>query len=232
PLVTDRPDFTESVAVVPRGRLQAEAGYTFTRTGAQEEHALGEILLRIPAAERLELRLGLNSFVWTRGPGGDAAGREDASLGMKLRLAEARPEAGVFGPGVAVLAALAVPTGSSALREENLQPEAKLALGFELSDRLGLSSNLNYAYASDAGRRFHQLSGSLSLGYAVAPRLGSYLEVFGFAPDGPDGSEMACLNGGFTWLLSPDLQLDARAGIGLNGARPDYFAGVGLARRW
>ncbi len=30
PLVTDRPDFTESTEAVPAGHLQLEAGYTFT----------------------------------------------------------------------------------------------------------------------------------------------------------------------------------------------------------
>ena len=33
PLVTDRPDFTESAVGVPIGRVQIEAGYTWTRKG-------------------------------------------------------------------------------------------------------------------------------------------------------------------------------------------------------
>ena len=34
PLVTDRPDFTESAVTVTRGRTQIEMGYTFSQFGA------------------------------------------------------------------------------------------------------------------------------------------------------------------------------------------------------
>jgi len=37
---------------------------------------------------------------------------------------------------------------------------------------------------------------------------------------------------GATWLLGPDLQLDLRAGHGLDGPDPDWFAGAGVAVRW
>ncbi|MFQ5990494.1 MAG: hypothetical protein ACE5K9_11330 [Candidatus Methylomirabilales bacterium] len=35
PLVTDRPDFTESTETVAPGRFQIEAGYTFSRPGTR-----------------------------------------------------------------------------------------------------------------------------------------------------------------------------------------------------
>ncbi|MGH7563856.1 MAG: hypothetical protein ACREK5_05485, partial [Gemmatimonadota bacterium] len=54
PLVTDRPDFTESALTVPRGDPQLESGYTLTRADDADEHALGEVLLRIGVAGRLE----------------------------------------------------------------------------------------------------------------------------------------------------------------------------------
>ncbi len=44
PLVTDRPDFTESAETVAPGLFQLESGYTFTRRGDDKEHALGEFL--------------------------------------------------------------------------------------------------------------------------------------------------------------------------------------------
>ena len=42
----------------------------------------------------------------------------------------------------------------------------------------------------------------------------------------------AVLNGGLTFLVHPLLQLDARVGAGLTDAAPDFFVGVGIARRW
>ena len=46
PLITDRPDFTESTEAVPAGHVQLEAGYTFTfdREGSDRtrDHAAPE----------------------------------------------------------------------------------------------------------------------------------------------------------------------------------------------
>src|SRR5688500_18432971 len=88
PLITHRPDFTESASVVGRSRVQLEGGATLTRAGEVDELAVGEILLRIGIAPRLELRLGANSHVWIDGPDGELDGFEDATLGAKLLLSE------------------------------------------------------------------------------------------------------------------------------------------------
>ena len=39
------------------------------------------------------------------------------------------------------------------------------------------------------------------------------------------------LDGGLTFLLTDDLQLDWRAGFGLNDASDDFFTGVGFVFR-
>ncbi|HSK75218.1 MAG TPA: transporter, partial [Thermoanaerobaculia bacterium] len=78
----------------------------------------------------------------------------------------------------------------------------------------------------------HQLSASLSNGFSLTDRLGAYLEYYAFSEETLDGPSTHYLNGGFTWSLSPDLQLDARVGFGLNDPSPDWFAGVGAAVRF
>jgi hypothetical protein len=39
-------------------------------------------------------------------------------------------------------------------------------------------------------------------------------------------------NGGFTYLVTNNFQLDIRAGLGLNQAADDFFAGTGFAVRY
>ena len=226
PLVTDRPDFTESPVAVTR--LQLEGGYTLSRGDGAAEHALGELLVRVPVAPRLELRLGLNSHLWTRAADGEwVSGFQDASIGAKLALTEFEP----VRPAAALLVGTTLPTGAAPFGEDGFQPEAKLALAWPLSARAGLSSNLNYAYASEGGERYHRFAGSLSLGYALTERLGSYVELFGFAPEAPGSSSVAYANGGFTFGLAEDLQLDLRAGLELASGAPAHFVGVGVAWR-
>ena len=57
-MVTDRPDQTESAAVVPRGLLQVETGYLFARDGDVDGHAVPGTLFRLGLGGRLELRIG------------------------------------------------------------------------------------------------------------------------------------------------------------------------------
>jgi hypothetical protein len=40
------------------------------------------------------------------------------------------------------------------------------------------------------------------------------------------------INGGLTYLLTADLQLDGRIGAGLDGGDADTYVGVGVSHRW
>ena len=232
PIVTDRPDFTESPETVPPGRAQLEGGVTFTRTGEDEERAPGELLLRLATGPRTELRVNAGSYLLTRGPEGRASGFEDITLGFKVKLRDASRRYGVGVPDIALIAETTLPTGARTFRENTLQPEAKLCLGWDLSERVALSSNLNFAYPSEEGERFSELSGSVSVSNSFTERTGGYLELFGFAPGGKSRPNTSYVNGGLTYLVNNDYQLDARAGVGLNGYGDDYFLGLGAARRW
>jgi len=233
PLVSDRPDFTESPETVAPGRFQLEAGYTFTRRGDDKQHALGELLLRIGLLQHIELQLGGNSYVWLDSPDGDADGFEDLSLGVKIKLLEGSERFELTRPTVGVIIATTLPTGADDLGEDEPQPEFILAMAWDLSERFSLGSNLNYTYASEDGDRFHQFSGSLVLEYQLTERWGTYIEYFGFVPESDDGPNESFFDGGLTYLVNDNLQLDASAGVGVfNGRSPDYFTGFGVSWRW
>ncbi len=227
--MSDRPDFTESASTVAPGRFQLEAGYTFSDAGEEETETAGELLVRIGLGRRSELRLGLNSYRRIDGPGGQISGFEDTSLGVKIGLRPA-PEAG-SSPAVALLLSTTLPTGSSELREPHPQPKALLALSWGLGADWALGANLGYVYASAGGRRFTELSGSLSLARSLGESLGAYVEVFGFSRTDGGGPDTRSVNSGVTLLLARDLQLDARVGFGLNREADDYFAGAGVVWR-
>jgi len=232
PIATDRPDFTETARVVPRGRIQWESGIGFTRAGSAAETALGEALLRIATGHRTEARVGVNSWLRTSDSGRRAAGKDDFSLGFKVELADASPRFSLLKPDVALIAQTSIPSGSSAYRERNPQPEAKLCLAWDLDSATSLGSNLNYAWASESGDRFGRWSASASLSRAIGRRLSGFIELFAFLPAGRNGPNATYAQGGIALLPHPDLQLDFHAGVGFNSASPDYFLGVGVSRRW
>lgn len=231
PIVADRPDFTEGTSILDTGHFQLEGGYTFTRLDEEEGHTFGELLLRYGLTERIELRLEAGSY--DRIDTGDSriSGFEDPGIGLKVRLTDAAtwiPGA----PAVAVVAGTSVPVGDGELTSDAWEPSAVLAFDWELSDRLGVGANLGGAALEGEDGRFTQATWSVSGGYGLTDRLGSYLEYYGISEDEEDGPTLHYLDAGLTYLIHGDLQLDVRVGRGLNGEDPDDYVGFGAAVRW
>ena len=228
-LDADRPDFTESPETVPPGSIQAEGGYTFSSNEGSTTHSIGELLIRIPAGDRAEARLGLNSYAIEHASGSVLRGFEDIEISAKIKLSEHEERSAI--PNISVLVLSTLPTGHRGIGSSVMQPGVKLALGWQLTDRLSLESNANYSYASDNGTRFSQWEGSASLGVEISPRLGTFLEWFGTNPAALGAGGMDYVNVGAGFGFGSALKLDARVGANVRSAR-DYFFGFGVARRW
>lgn len=232
PLVSDRPDFTESTVTVGSGDVQLEGGYTFQRTTSQKTSTTGELLARIGLGSRAELRIEPGSYTKVTSPLGDASGREDGALGMKLRLHQRSDENPSIVPAVSLLLRSSIPTGTTAFRQPRLQPEAKLATAWTITDRIDLGTNINVSRPRDENGRYTLFEASASFGFDLAPKVGAFAEVFGAAPQVAGVAHTKYADTGLTFGLTPDFQLDVRVGFGLNRTNPDYFLGAGLVRRW
>lgn len=221
PLVTDRPDFTESAAAVPTGRLQLEVGATRSEEGGENVLEVGEALLRIGARPGWEVRVQAPS--WIAGPGEDGIG--DAGVGFKVELPPAA------GADLAFLAMTSIPVATGDGGVDAWQPEAALAAAWTLPAPLSLSSNLGIGVPEVDGERRIESWLSAALGIEIAPRVGAFVEAYGFV-DGEDGAGPAFADAGLTVLVHDDFQLDARAGAGFGRANGDRYVGVGASRRW
>jgi hypothetical protein len=229
-LEADRPDFTESTETVPPGFIQAEGGLTLSREEGSTNRSFGELLVRVPAGSRAEVRLAFNSYSIEQTPGLVRRGFEDIAIGTKVRLI--RREERSLVPNVSILALSTLPTGRRGIGTSVMQPTAKLALGWQLSERLSLGSNANYSYASEDGTRFSQWGTSASLGAEITPRLESFLEWFGTTPVSLGAKRADYLDAGAALKIGASLRLDARAGANARGGTRDYFVGFGVSRRW
>jgi hypothetical protein len=227
PLVGDRPDFTESAVVVPRGSVQVELGLTSAHLDGARQESFGELLCRIGVASGFELRLEPGSYLRERDGGSAEQGREDGAVGCKIELAPA----GGWRPETAIIAGTTLPTGVRALRNDHLQPDLLLAWGWDLGPTLALGANAGCGWRHDGDASFTEGRASVSLGAALAPRVGAFLETFAWtAAPGEELDPMYC-DLGITALIAPQLQIDMRFGAGLNGRDPDHFWGVGLVAR-
>ena len=240
-LITDRPDQTESSAVVPKGSYQLEVGWTFTSDEEAgltvDTHEVPGTLLRVGLSERIELRIGWAGLIDTEASFGrfeaTADGAGDAELGAKIYLGEergARPE-------MAILVGTSVPVGDDDFTSDRFDPNVRFSFAHTLSDRVSLGYNLGLALESGTGDdgQTHTLSSAfytVAVGFALTDKLGAFVELFGDIPASASGGSADSLDGGFTYLLRDNLQLDLFGGVGLSDAADDEFVGLGVSVRW
>jgi hypothetical protein len=239
PLVTDRPDFTESSVTVGRGVVQLETGYTFSYDSEGNEstthHSFPETLLRIGMfAEWFELRIDWNYAIEQVDVGGDedtSDGAEDLGLGIKLALT---PQEGCL-PETAIILQMTVPSGGEDFTADEILPGVLYLYSWEINDDWstgglsGVHSDMD-VLTDDSHVLIHQ---SWTVGRSWTDRISSYTEWFVLAPTSADTTHVQhYLDGGFTFLINNDLQWDILAGLGLNAAADDFFVGSGLSYRY
>jgi hypothetical protein len=216
-----------------------EAGYTYSYDsndiGSSVNHSYPETLLRIGLlAEWLEARIA-----WNYASGGETefgasramgSGSEDLYLGFKWALTG---QAGIM-PEMGIITQMTVPTGASGFTAGETLPGVSWLYGWDLNDWIstGGSSQVNRAIDGVSGQPYAEFAQSWTIGYSLSDRVGAYTEWFALCPDGADTDHnQNYANGGFTFLVNDNLQLDVRAGVGLNEAADDLFTGAGFSWR-
>ena len=237
PLVTDRPDFTEATVTVGRGVAQLEFGYTYFYDNAAGEsvrtQSFGEPLLRYGVlADWLEFRIALFPVQERTAVGAvsnTTAGTADLYTGFKIALT---PQEGIL-PEMALIPQMNLPTGSPAFTSNNVEPGLNFLYGWEINDFVSTAgSTQGNKRIDDSGGSFLEVAQSWTVAYSLLDKLGAYTEWFALFPSGADTARVQqFFNGGFTYLITDDVQFDIRAGVGLNSAADDYFVGTGLSIR-
>lgn len=215
----ERPGFSSSPLTLAARTLQLEGGYEYRDGGRSEAHTLPLGLLRYGLLERLELQLSWAGYSRIDVPGADVEGVTDAGLGFKWQAtgADAPVPIGIF-------AGLSLPVGDSELSSDEVDPV--LGLFWTRSTAVDLFGTVLISESDNDT----VLTNAVGAAFSFDDRRGGYLEYFGSFSDG--GGPEHVLNGGLTWLMAVDLQLDVNAGVGLNGRAPDYFVGAGVAYRF
>lgn len=225
PIVTDRPDFTESSLVVAPGSTQIESGVTYLRAGRDEKAwNAPEILLRHGVAKKTEVRIGLPNFNRINSRGERLEGLDDVYLGAKVQLGPTR------GVDWALIPALSIPVGKRGIRSESTCPEVKGVYSFDIDGELTLSGMLFVAWNEVDGRKRTDYQKTISLGIPVREQVGMFVEhVFDFSPH---NRPQHTLHSGFTYQPRPDRQFDIHFGFGLTPDAADWFLGGGFSIRF
>jgi len=231
-IVTDRPDATEASSTVGKCVLQIETGgiyETFKENGVQSENfTYNTTLVRYGLLDNIELRVGwdFNEGV-TRVNGvklnNVSSGLSPLLLGVKIDIAEengAMPEIAVIGHVFPLF------TASTDYRPETTGVDFRFSLSHTLSEKSSIGYNLGAQWGSDSPEAAAIYT--VAYGYSITDKLGMYLELYGDLPE--DSSANHFWDGGLTYLVNKDLQLDIYAGTSITTGQ-NLLLGLGASFR-
>lgn len=232
-LITDRPDQTESSAVVPHKSLQIETGFVLesdeTNLIEQKSFAYNTTLLRYGLLENFELRLGLEFLgeevsIKNTDSTNTFSGLSPVYTGFKIEIAD---EEG-WKPEIAFLGGLVLPfTANDDFKPEYSAANIRFSFAHSLSDKLSLGYNLGAEWNGETAVPGYFYS--IALGIGLTDKLGMFAEGFGLIPEEGDSEHL--FDTGFTYLVLPNFQLDLSGGIGINDIAIDNFYSIGLTYR-
>ena len=226
-LITDRPDATEAPSVVPKGALQIEAGALFT---SFEEDVLktqtltyNTTLLRFGVLDNLELRLGWNvveqsNKVTDVPPPVIESGLSPLLLGVKVNIAQ---EKGWL-PTIGLIGHLFLPfTASEYFKPQYTSVDFRFAFDHTLSDSSSIAYNLGAQWEADSPGAAYIYT--LAYGYSITDSFGFYAELYGDLPEKNKSNHY--WDAGITYLILPNLQLDATIGTSITKGQDLLLSG-------
>jgi hypothetical protein len=229
PLVTDRPDFTESSEVIPSRWLQFESGVTveWDGSGLLRTRSLSApaALVRLGLGFRTELRIGAEGYVIERRETERTAGYSDVELGAKVWLLKE----GRSPFDLSLIPMVSFPAGDAGLSSDGVDPTLKVTWGRGLPAGFWVGGNVNFSWITEAGSHFSQQALSLSVNRDIGRGWNGYLEVYGFSRMTRTEGAGITLNGGVGRQFGGRVQIDVEAGHGLTAEAPDWFVGAGFA---
>lgn len=224
PIQTDRPDQTESPAIVPKNHFQMETGMVFEKGNeSTKNYTHPNILFKYGLNDHFELRL-ITEYNSINVHKNVTAGISPVKVGFKVNITQQK---GII-PNTSFIGHLVIPyLASDAIQTTYYAPEFRFTMQHSLSPKLSLSYNLGAEW--DGETPDPAFIYTLTGGYAITEKLGSYLELYGFVPqkNSPDHR----IDAGFTYLVKNNMQWDVSGGLGFSNNSPDYFVGLGFSFR-
>lgn len=220
----DRPDQTETPAIVPKGMFQVETGFTFQKNDAiSKSFSLPTTLWKYGVNENFELRL-ITEFLSEEISNEKISGLSPIYVGFKVKFAE---EKGII-PKTSFIAHIGLPnTASTRYKTDYFAPEFRFSMQHTLSEKFSLSYNLGSEW--DGFSAEPTFLYTLTTGYAITSKIGSYIEVYGFAPQNDKANHN--LDGGITYLINNNFMVDLSSSFGITDNAPDHYIAFGFSFR-
>ena len=222
PINTDRPAFTNSSVVVPKGSLQIESGFLETTTIGQESFDFPETLLRFGVGDKTELRFTAPDYYqnFYTGPS-FGSGWSDLVVGIKQQLGP------VHGFDLSLIASLSLPTGAHSVSSHGYDPSVQLPWSRKLSANWTAAGMLSVYWPTQGSLRNTTGQATFLFDRQLTKSWDGFIEYAGDFPQ--RGGPEHILHFGTAYKLGLHHQLDFHVGVGLSSAAPDHFIGFGYS---
>lgn len=221
-LIGDRPDQTESPFLVPKGYFQFEDGFNYENENDQVLNiSYSSMLLRYGLFDHFELRLGTDYNKAKRSGFDDIRGFSPFSIGGKIHV---KTEKGWI-PQIAFLGHINIAkTGATDFMQKNHSTNLLLTFGHTLNNDLSLGYSFGVEFPDDINYTIGTYT--LVMGYAATDQVGAFIEVYGVFSKNMTAENK--VNGGITYLVNPNVQLDFAGGFGLSQYAPNNYFTFGI----
>jgi hypothetical protein len=232
-LSTDRPDTTESAYSVDAGHLQFEMNmvaytrdrHTEDRDGGFEAWSFADTNIKLGLTNWSDLQVVVPVHESVRhGPRGFG----DISIRLKTNLwgNDGGPTA------LAVMPFVKIPTASDGLGNGEVEGGLIVPFGADLPGEWGFGAMVEVDFLADdegSGRKT-ELVATITFSHPIVGELGGWVEFVSVA--GVESDWAAFLNGGLTYGINDNAQLDAGVNVGLTRTAEDLTTFVGLSFRF
>ena len=240
-LSTDRPDKTESPYTVDAGHFQVELdllsyAYDCESDSTVESFAITPINFKVGVLPNMDLQVLVETYNVVRTRDHATRQREEMSgfgaVTVRWKTNLWGNDGGVTAFGV--MPFIKFPTNQDGLGNNAVEGGIilPLAIGLPGDFNLGAMTELDFGQNENGSDHHLEFVNSITLSHSIIGELSGYVEFFSSVSSEGDAEWVGTFDFGFTYGLTPNVQLDAGMNIGVTRSANDLNPFVGLAVRF
>lgn len=227
PIQLDRPDQTETPAIVPSGYIQAENGFLIENANDETKNfTYPSCLWKYGINDRVEFRM-ITEFASTndKATKKTLSGLMPVTVGFKANLWK---EKGII-PHTSFIGHLTTANiGSKKFSTTYSAPSFRFLMAHNITPKFSISYNLGAEWNGETPEEIYLYT--FATGLSITQKLGMYAELYGFAPS--SSKAWHGFDGGFTYLISNNIMIDLSGGFGVTKNAPNNYLAFGFSYRF
>ncbi|MBK8847473.1 MAG: transporter [Bacteroidetes bacterium] len=206
------------------GAFSIEMGFNYEQvTASVTNFVVPTVLWKYGVNSNFELR-AITELISSNTSKRNQTGLNPLGVGFKAKLSEAKG----WVPMTSFIGHIYIPqTATPEFATNSFASDFRFTLQHALTPKLNIGYNLGAEWDGNSSEATFIYT--LTTAYSFNDFLGGYIEVFGFVPDQSKASHL--VDGGLTFLLTRDMQLDISGGYKLSDNAPDFYGSLGFSMR-